>query len=375
VASLTVNSATSATAVVNIAAGATVGSSNVTLTTGTEVVTLTNGFTVTAGTPVLTTDNPNTGQQGQQNLSVAITGQFTHFVQGTTTASFGTGITVASLTVNSATSATAVVNIAAGATVGSSNVTLTTGAEVVTLTNGFTVTAGTPVQHPTTLKFTPSSPTLLANGQPATFSTTLKEDGTTLISARSVTITMGSGAGSNSCTGTTNKSGTATCTIVVNQPLGPNTVAANFSGDAFYRPASDTEAVVVFAFPSSGSFVIGDLNAAVGNTVTFWGAQWAKVNSLSGGPAPAAFKGFADITSSAPPACGGTWTTHPGNSSGPPTTVAAFMAVIGSTSITKSGNTITGDVPEIVIVKTNPGYGPSPGQTGTGTVVAVFCGT
>jgi hypothetical protein len=51
------------------------------------------------------------------------------------------------------------------------------------------------------------------------------------------------------------------------------------------------------------------------------------------------------------------------------------MAVIGSTSITKSGNTITGDVPEIVIVKTNPGYGPSPGQTGTGTVVAVFCGT
>src|SRR5271165_5602700 len=37
---------------------------------------------------------PNNGQQGQQGLSVAVTGQFTHFVQGTTTASFGAGITV-----------------------------------------------------------------------------------------------------------------------------------------------------------------------------------------------------------------------------------------------------------------------------------------
>ena len=40
-----------------------------------------------------------------------LTGQSTHWVQGTTVASFGAGITVASLTVNSATSATAVLNI------------------------------------------------------------------------------------------------------------------------------------------------------------------------------------------------------------------------------------------------------------------------
>src|SRR6202040_2593590 len=50
-----------------------------------------------------------------------------------------------------------------------------------------------------------------------------------------------------------------------------------------------------FSFaPGGGSFVIGDKNAAIGNSVTFWGAQWAKVNSLSGGPAPASFKGFAE---------------------------------------------------------------------------------
>ena len=118
--------------------------------------------------------------------------------------------------------------------------------------------------------------------------------------------------------------------------------------------------------------MIGDLNAAVGSPVTFWGAQWAKVNSLSGRPAPNSFKGFADT---APQTCGGSWTSRPGNSSNPPDSVPPFMAVIASSSITKSGATISGDVPKIVIVKTNPGYGPSPGHTGTGTVVAKLCGS
>ena len=47
--------------------GATVGNRNVTLTTGSEVVTLSNGFAVGAGTPAITQVNPNTGQQGQSN--------------------------------------------------------------------------------------------------------------------------------------------------------------------------------------------------------------------------------------------------------------------------------------------------------------------
>ena len=65
----------------------------------------------TGVSPALLSVSPNSGQQGQQTLSVTITGQNTHFVQGTTTASFGAGITVASLTVNSPTTATAVINI------------------------------------------------------------------------------------------------------------------------------------------------------------------------------------------------------------------------------------------------------------------------
>ena len=127
--------------------------------------------------------------------------------------------------------------------------------------------------------------------------------------------------------------------------------------------------------PPATGFVIGDLNAVIGNHVTFWGAQWAKKNSLSGGPAPSSFKGYANSPNPNPPACGGTWNSDPGNSSGPPASVSAFMTVIVSSSITKSGSMISGNIPEMVIVQTDPGYAPNPGHAGTGTVTEVVCGS
>jgi hypothetical protein len=96
--------------------------------------------TVPVIVPTLLSVTANSGQQGKQNISVTITGRFTHFSQGTTTANFGTGIAVTSLTINSATSATAVLNVTADAALGATNVTVTSGLEVATLTNGFTVT-------------------------------------------------------------------------------------------------------------------------------------------------------------------------------------------------------------------------------------------
>lgn len=122
-----------------------------------------------------------------------------------------------------------------------------------------------------------------------------------------------------------------------------------------------------------GSFVVGDLNAGVGNAVTFWGARWSSLNSLSGGPAPAAFKGFADNPSSNP-ACGQQWSTDPGNSSGPPAPpLPAFIIVRVASSISKTGSTISGDTPHLVIVAVNPGYDANPGHSGTGTVTGVLC--
>jgi len=123
--------------------------------------------------------------------------------------------------------------------------------------------------------------------------------------------------------------------------------------------------------PAAGSFVIGDLDASPGQQVTFWGAQWANSNSMSGGRPPDSFKGFTELV---PQTCGGIWTSSPGNSSKPPDSVPSFIAVIASSTVTRSGNTITGDISKIVIVRTLPGYGPSPGHSGTGVVVAVVCG-
>jgi hypothetical protein len=94
---------------------------------------------------------------------------------------------------------------------------------------------------------------------------------------------------------------------------------------------------------------------------------------LSGGTAPASFKGFANCTNPNPPTCGGTWISDPGNSSHPPDTVPADITVIVSSLITKSGPIESGDIPKMVTIHTDPGYGPAPGHEGTGTVTAVVC--
>lgn len=232
----------------------------------------------------------------------------------------------------------------------------------------FTVT-----KEETTIAFTASSPTVIANGHPVTFTATLQEDGTTppVPFGQTITFTLGSGVTAQTCNGTTVANGWATCTIAsVNQPLGPNTVGVAFAGDPYYLPSSASEAVIDFAFLAQGSMIVGNLDSATGTAVDYWDAQWAKNNSLTGGPAPNAFKGFA---STAPQSCGGGWTSSPGNSSGPPATVPSYMGVIASSSIGQSGSTMSGDVPIIIVVKTNPGYGPAPGHAGTGTVVATYC--
>ena len=87
---------------------------------------------------------PNNGLQGQTLASVAVVGQSTNFVNGTTVAGFGAGITVNSTTVTDATHATVSITIQASATPGARTVTMTTGTEAATLANAFTV-VGRPV--------------------------------------------------------------------------------------------------------------------------------------------------------------------------------------------------------------------------------------
>ena len=216
-----------------------------------------------------------------------------------------------------------------------------------------------------------TGPTVIANGFTATLSGVLKEDGVVAISGRNLTLTIGSGPTAQSCVGVTGVTGQASCSILVAQPLGPNTVSAGFAGDAFYAPSSDSANTILFEFLTTGSFVVGDLSAA--GPVTFWGSNWAAVNALTGGAAPPAFKGFAATLTAQPPACGITWTTPPGNSSKPPATIPGYMAVLVSSGVAKSGSAISGNAPKIVIVQTAPGYAGNPGHPGTGVIVATLC--
>lgn len=232
---------------------------------------------------------------------------------------------------------------------------------------GFTIT-----KEETTLSYT--GDTVIGNNTLAHMKGVLLEDGVVPIQGRQVVFTLGTGATAQTCPGMTDPTGTATCTILVNQPLGPGVVSDKFAGDDFYLPSSASATTILFAFLDHGSFVLGDQTAVVGpNAATFWSATWSSQNALSGGSAPDSFKGFASLVSTNPPACGDIWTSRPGNSSDPPATLPSFMGVVVSTAVGKSGPTLSGNVAEIVVVQTNPGYAPNPGHPGTGTVIAVFC--
>jgi hypothetical protein len=226
-----------------------------------------------------------------------------------------------------------------------------------------------------------TGPTVIANGVSVSLSGVLKEDGTLPIAGRTLTLILGNGNSAQSCTSQpTDASGSASCSVVPNQPLGPGSVSASFSGDTFYLPSVDARSTILFGFLDRGAFVVGDENVRAAADDTFWGAQWGAMNSLSGGSAPTSFKGYASETT-APPTCSA-WRGDPGNSGHPPAQVPDYMGVIVSSSIAKSGPTSNGDTVEIIVVKTDAGYDGNPGHAGTGTIVgspsdptqpAVFC--
>lgn len=218
-----------------------------------------------------------------------------------------------------------------------------------------------------------TGPTVIAQGLPVTLSGHLEEDTPVPVAGRTLTLRLGT----QSCTGVTDAGGNASCTLVVTVALGSQPLAAEFAGDAYYLPSSDTATALVFAFASRGSFVLGNQTVAAATpatTVTWWSHSWSSLNSMSAGPGPSSFKGFAGTPSPATPTCGGSWASRPGNSSSPVDDVPSFMGVVVSSGVTKDGSTVSGDIVKIVVVTTDPGYGPSPGHPGTGRVVATYCG-
>jgi hypothetical protein len=173
--------------------------------------------------------------------------------------------------------------------------------------------------------------------------------------------------------GITDANGTATFSYSSVAP-GSDTLHASVTNAVGFTTSSNEVNVswIVEYAPGGGSFVIGNEGAGIGAKVNFWGAQWEQHNPLTGGPAPRSFKGYAEDP--AVPACGQSWTTDPGNSTPPPDgPLPQLMAVIVTSAVHQAGSRISGNVEEIVIVRTNRGYRPDPGHRGTGTVVSVVC--
>ncbi len=120
-------------------------------------------------------------------------------------------------------------------------------------------------------------------------------------------------------------------------------------------------------------FVIGDVEAhAVNDIVNFWGSQWWKNNTMSGGSSSgvASFKGYADSSTNV---CGGTWTSLPGNSSNPPETIPDDVLIIVTSKVIKNGNAISGDIKQMVTVHHDGVYQDNPGHHGGGKVINVVC--
>ena len=114
----------------------------------------------------------------------------------------------------------------------------TTGTVLITVTREETTTTYTGVTGP------------VLDGSTVVLSGVLKEDGTTPIAGRMLTMTLGSGGSAQTCTGTTDGGGAASCSILVNQPVGPQPVSSAFAGDTFYLPSSGADSVVVYTAKS-----------------------------------------------------------------------------------------------------------------------------
>ena len=226
------------------------------------------------------------------------------------------------------------------------------------------------------------SPGAIVAGQAASCTATVTDTATSGPTTPTGTVTFTSDSsggifpsGGSCALSPTSTSGQASCSVSYtpgHDGTGSQTITGSYGGDSTHAASSGQDTVLVYAFPPGGGFVIGDGNSANGTAVTFWGAQWAKDNTLSGGPAPSSFRGFED--SAVSPVCGTSWTTGAGNSASPPSgPLPLYMGVIVASSITNSGSTISGNTLHIVVVQTNSGYEPNPGHAGTGTVVAQVC--
>ena len=220
VTNITVTDLLHATVNIQIPSSTALGSYDVSLHTGGETATILGAFTVTTGTPQISQVSPPTGAQGSSHFSVQLTGLFTHFVNGVTTANFGSGITVNSVNVTGSTQATADITISATAAQGNRDVTVTTVPETASITGGFTVLAGVPT-------LTQAAP---GTAQAGTTDNIVITGAFTTFQQGFVNVSMGTGVTVNfiQVTGLTQL--TANITVASNAPVGARDISVTANG-------------------------------------------------------------------------------------------------------------------------------------------------
>jgi PKD domain/Bacterial Ig domain len=168
-------------------------------------------------------------------------------------------------------------------------------------------------------------------------------------------------AGGAACATTSSATGDVSCTLpAVALALGPLALTVRFDGDALYAGSIVTGPVLVYAIPAGGIFTVGDGSAT--GRVTFWSASWWLLNTLSGGPAPASFKGFATNH------VDGGWLASPGFDHAP-IVIPEWMAVLVATRVAKEAETIAVAATRMVVVHVET-Y--DAGLVGQGAVVATI---
>jgi len=172
--------------------------------------------TPSGAAPTLVSSTPNTGGQGQTNLSVQLAG--TSFAANPT-CDFGAGVEINSCTFVTATQITAVIDILASAAVGTRNVTVTNAdTQSATLTNGFSVTAGSALPAPTITGISPNS-----EFQGAT-NVTVAITGTNFQLAPTCTFDSDFGGTINTCAFVSSTQINVNLTIAANATLGGHNV-------------------------------------------------------------------------------------------------------------------------------------------------------
>jgi hypothetical protein len=116
----------------------------------------------------------------------------------------------------------------------------------------------------TSLAFTPASATTSDFADSVTVAATLTSAGNPVANA-TVTFTLGTGPGSDTCAGTTNASGVASCSVTTTQPSGAYQITASFAGSSVpflagvitAAPFMVTHEQDVVTYTGAGAAVVG----------------------------------------------------------------------------------------------------------------------